>query len=205
MEKYKISETQKITRDTYEKNLDTYISGTPQEVNGEFKEQIDHALSYLENGARILELGSGTGRDADYIESKGYFVTRTDVVQSFIDYQKTLGKQILYFDAISDRLPQKFDAVFALAVFLHFTKEECSRALDTCVSHINEKGLIVLRMKTGEGEEYSSSKMGAQRYFKYWNAYELEEMVLSKKCTIIQTFHTTDMLWFCIIAQYKMN
>ena len=81
-----------ITLKTYEDGTQKYIDDTRSEVIGEFKTHIDNALAKINKNANILEIGTATGRDADYIESKGYTVTRTDIVEGFLDYQRQQDK-----------------------------------------------------------------------------------------------------------------
>ncbi|MBS0653984.1 MAG: hypothetical protein JSR39_10735, partial [Verrucomicrobia bacterium] len=62
------------TLKAYENGVDAYVSGTPSEVGGIFKEWIDKTLSLLPKGAKIFEVGSAFGRDARYMESLGFSV-----------------------------------------------------------------------------------------------------------------------------------
>ena len=59
------------TIDTYNTKLDQYIAKTNPVIDGILKEWIDLMLSKNNNQSSILEIGSGTGKDADYIESNG--------------------------------------------------------------------------------------------------------------------------------------
>lgn len=44
-------------------------------------------------GGTVLEIGSGPGFDADYIETLGVRVDRTDVTRAFLDLQAARGKE----------------------------------------------------------------------------------------------------------------
>lgn len=201
MDEQEASESQRVTLKTYEKNFDKYLKDTPQVLVGEFKEYMDFVLTKLNSDDSILELGSGTGRDADYIESKGFHVFRTELANSFIEYQKSRGKEVARFNAIDGDLGIEFDMVLALAVFLHFTETEFLQAIQNTRRHLTAGGLLILRMKTGEGEEYSYHKMGGMRYFKYWNVDRLASALTQNDFTIEDVRQTQDGKWIHVIAR----
>ncbi len=193
-------ENQTITLKTYEDGTQKYIDDTRSEVTGEFKTYIDAALAKINKNADILEIGTATGRDADYIESKGYTVTRTDIVEGFLDYQRQQGKTIEKFDAINGNLNRQFDLILALAVFHHFTENQFLKALQNTKQHLKPGGYFALSLKQGTGEKYSNEKMENPRYFLYWTPEKLET-VLSQNGFIIDTLEeTVDGKWLQCIA-----
>jgi hypothetical protein len=85
------SENNKKTLDAYESGLDEYLAAMIPSVQGAVKSWIDAGLALLPKHAHILEIGSAHGRDADYIESCGYAIDRTDAAQSFVNYMISRG------------------------------------------------------------------------------------------------------------------
>ncbi len=73
-----------ITLQSYEQGVSEYISGTAAETNGSIKAWIDNFLDLLPLNAHIIEIGSAFGRDAQYIESCGFSVKRTDATIGFV-------------------------------------------------------------------------------------------------------------------------
>jgi len=69
------------TIDTYKSKFNEYVQGTTKAVSGDAKKWIDDSLEGLDHSTTILELGSGFGRDADYISSCGYTVKCSDVLK----------------------------------------------------------------------------------------------------------------------------
>jgi GNAT superfamily N-acetyltransferase len=67
-----------VTLQSYESQINAYIEKTPPQVEGVFKRWIDATLTRVQQDAHIIEIGSAFGRDAAYIESKGFTVERTD-------------------------------------------------------------------------------------------------------------------------------
>ena len=77
----------------YETSVQKYIDGTPSVVDGHVKTWIDETLALVPQNARILEIGTATGRDADYIEAQGYYVERTDATKAFVALQREQGHE----------------------------------------------------------------------------------------------------------------
>lgn len=120
---------QDITLATYEVEVQKYIDRTPSIISDGFKAYIDLFLSKIPLTADILEIGCATGRDADYIETPGYRVTRTDIVEAFILYQRRLGREIESYSAIDGDMARSFDLIIATAVFLHFSDTQFRAAV----------------------------------------------------------------------------
>jgi len=55
---------------------------------------IDPLDERLRPGASILEIGSGTGRDALELERRGYRVRRTDAALSFVEMMRADGFEV---------------------------------------------------------------------------------------------------------------
>ncbi len=183
---------QDITIETYEKMVESYVEGTVPFIDGQYKEHLDTSLSSIEKDAEILEVGSANGRDADYIENLGYHVTRTDIVNGFIEYQKSRGKDVSKFDVITGSMDHKYDMVLASAVFLHFNQEQFDQAIDNVIRHLKDGGYFSMTMKHGEGEEFSDEKVGHPRYFRYVKPAQLKCALESKGFTVHEISVTED-------------
>jgi SAM-dependent methyltransferase len=79
-----VSSDNTLTFNSYNDEFQTYVDRTTDEVTGSIKEFIDAFLENFDKDATILEIGSGTGRDADYVERLGYRVLRTDAAEDFV-------------------------------------------------------------------------------------------------------------------------
>ncbi len=177
----------KVTLDAYENGLDGYINNTFSVASGFMNEHLERALSKIKKDADILEIGSGPGRDANYIETLSYKILRTDAATSFVEYLKSQGKEVLQYDAIAGGLHKQFDLIFATAVFLHFTEAQFVQALKNTHRHLREKGYFALTLKIGEGEEYKTAKMSDQRFFKYWKETKVCELLKDNGFETINT------------------
>lgn len=169
-----------------------YLTSHPHLVNHEVMEPVkgwlDRVLARVPRGGRVLELGSALGRDADYIESHGYSVERTDAVQTFVNYLQKQGHSARLLDVVHDELGGPYDMVFANAVLLHLTNEETQAALHKARNSLSEDGILAFSVKPGEGEEWSESKMGVARYYNYWTAEGLGGLLINEGYQIIDLF-----------------
>jgi SAM-dependent methyltransferase len=165
------------TLDTYNAAATAYIDNTPAEVSGEVKKWIDKTLAMVDKSGKIIEIGSAFGRDADYIESKGYTVERTDGAQSFVDILVQKGHSATRFDILNDAFSKKYDLVFANAVLLHFPPEEFRNILKKVKEALTSQGVLAfsMKVKVDRDEEWTNEKVGAPRYFRYWTLDNLKE------------------------------
>lgn len=116
----------------------------------------------------VLELGSGTGRDAAELERLGVEVVRTDATPAFVDAFRAAGQDARRLDARHDDLGGPYAGVVALATLLHLTRTECQAFLHRAVRAVVVGGQLACTLKEGDGEAWSDAKLGLPRYFVYW-------------------------------------
>lgn len=167
------------TLQSYEAHVQEYIDGTPQEVSGHVKEWLDRALSLVPKDGHVLELGSAFGRDAIYVEQQGYQVQRTDATQGFVDLLNNQGHDARLLNAITGDFGSGWNLIFANAVLLHFTPEETEVVLKKAHESLAENGIFAFTVKQGEGSGWSEEKLGAPRYFNYWDTESLQSLLTS--------------------------
>ena len=177
-------ENQKTLR-AYESGIDAYNAAKIPEVIGSVKERVDASLAMIPNAGRVLEIGSAHGRDADYIESKGFIIDRTDAAESFVEYMRSNGKEARLLDALTDSFGTNYDMIYANAVLLHFAPEQSLKVIQKAYESLNNNGLLAFSVKIGNGSEWSSSKLNAPRYFNYWAENDLREIISKTSFEIV--------------------
>lgn len=131
-------------------------------------------LDYLDDVAervgrgRVLEMGSGPGHDADYLESHGLQVVRTDATAAFVEMLRGAGHDARVLDVRVDDLGGPYDAVMANAVLLHLTRPEFVEVLRRARGAVRDGGLLAVTLKEGDGSAWSDAKLGLPRHFTYW-------------------------------------
>jgi 2-polyprenyl-3-methyl-5-hydroxy-6-metoxy-1,4-benzoquinol methylase len=106
----------------------------------------------LPKGGTVLEVGSGTGRDADVIESLGAVVRRTDATQAFLDLMAERGKQADLLNVVTDYLGGPYDGVLAMGVLIHVDREQTDAVLRKISAALKPGGAFLVAMRRGEGE-----------------------------------------------------
>jgi cyclopropane fatty-acyl-phospholipid synthase-like methyltransferase len=98
--------------------------------------KIQKAISmYLIGSKKVLEIGCGSGRDADYMTNNGFDVTALDGSEEMLksaesNYPRLKGKLIKAI--LPDEFPSfdtKFDAAYSIATLMHFNKLEINKIL----------------------------------------------------------------------------
>lgn len=116
----------------------------------------------------VLEIGSGPGRDADYLEGRGVQVIRTDATPAFVDLLRDAGHDARLLDARTDPLGGPYQAIFANAVLLHLSRDQFEDLLRRARGAAAPRGVLAFTLKEGDGEAWSEHKLGVPRHFTYW-------------------------------------
>lgn len=166
------------TIETYNEKVEHYIEGSPKDVSPTMGAWMTESLESLPEGARVVELGSAFGRDAEYLSAQGFDVVVTDAAEGFFPALEEKGFSPRRLDAVKDDVFPYSDAYLANAVLLHFSKPEATRVMEKVAKSLPETGVFAFSLKKGEGEEWSSEKVGSPRFFSYWKPEEVEVAAL---------------------------
>lgn len=116
----------------------------------------------------VLEIGSGPGRDADYLESLGVRVIRTDATPAFVTRLRETGHDARLVDVRTDPLGGPYQGIFANAVLLHLSRDQFEYVLRRARAAIVPDGVLAFTLKEGDSEAWSEHKLGLPRHFTYW-------------------------------------
>ena len=163
-----MSRENRETLDAYNAKVQQYVDGTGGVTDGYLQEVIDSVLVGLPKTAAILEIGSAFGREAKYLQSKGYHPDLTDGSTGFVQYLNDHGMQTSLLDVVNQPIEKKYDVVFAFAVLLHFTDEDFTKAVTNVRDALKQNGVFVFSLLRGEGERWTEDKLDVPRYFRYW-------------------------------------
>ena len=169
MPKNRSSSDDKATLRFYAEKAETYVASCP----GGATPHLEGFLKRLTPGARILELGCGSGRDAEAMIKAGFDVEPTDGTPEIVREaeERLLRKvRVMRFDELDAH--EEYDAVWANASLLHVPR--------TALPHV--LGLIHKALKPG-GLHFASFKAGGLegrddhgRYFNYLERAEVLEL-----------------------------
>jgi SAM-dependent methyltransferase len=165
------------TLQTYEQYAERYIAASLPVVSAEWGVLLDALVARLLAGSRVLEIGTGPGLEAAYLEARGLVVDRTDATAAFVERLREQGHAARLLDVRSGDLGGPYDAVLANAVLLHLDRAEFAAALRACASATRTGGLLAVTLKEGDGESWSTAKLHAPRWFVYWREDALRDLL----------------------------
>lgn len=198
-----MSDTNERTVAAYNAHVQGYVDNTPHEISRTAREWLDTSLDGLSHDARILEIGSGFGHDAAYIEQKGYSVERTDVTLGFVDLLRSQGHDARQLNVLTDEISGSYDLVIADAVFHHLKHEEAATASRNVLGALGIGGRFAVSLRVGLPEGWSDEKLGVPRYFTHWERPGIEEVIKGAGFTSIVATdgHKVNFPWLHLIAQ----
>jgi 2-polyprenyl-3-methyl-5-hydroxy-6-metoxy-1,4-benzoquinol methylase len=128
----------------------------------------------LPSHGRVLDIGSGPGWDADFLEALGLNVHRTDVTASFRDFQIERGKQCDALDVLRDEIPETYDGILMLCVLQHFERSEVDAVLQKLAVALKPGGAMLLSCPLGDDEIWQHTSSGDYRVVR-WSSAMLDE------------------------------
>ncbi len=174
----------RVTVGAYDAYADEYAAGTsaiPEEVFDNLTRFVDAVGAE----GRVLEIGSGPGRDALELEGFGLSVRRTDISPGFVDHLRAAGYVADQVDPLTDDLADPlrgapYDGVWANASLLHARREVLPVVLERLAAVTRPGGALHLTLKEGDGSRWSvHGHVGAPRYFTFWREEPLREHLTS--------------------------
>lgn len=138
--------------------------------------EIDFFSAALGHTGRVLEIGSGGGRDALSLEQRGLSIRRTDVAPGFVELLRDNGFEADLLDPLTDDLadPQRpdalYDGVWACACLIHVARDDLVTVLTRLAAATRVGGQLHASVRDGDGEEVSfHGETPARRYVEtYW-------------------------------------
>lgn len=140
------------TLDFYNSMAADFVQGT---IHADVESLRQSFLKYLPQGAAILDLGCGSGRDSKYFLDKGYNVTAVDGSAELCKMASAfIGREVaqITFDKLEDN--QMFDGVWACASLLHVPYAQLPSIFSRISRALKPGGYLYVSFKYGtfEGE-----------------------------------------------------
>jgi 2-polyprenyl-3-methyl-5-hydroxy-6-metoxy-1,4-benzoquinol methylase len=170
------------TIETYDKYAQLYDEEVIDFWNNFPKTFIDKFVTSLP-GKRVLNLGSGSGRDALLLREHGLEVVCLDASKSMIEMTTKLGfeSHLATFSELSklDFPADSFDGVWAYTSLIHIPKEEAEEVIKQAQTLLKPKGAFVFGAIQGDtaGMVERETMPGTTRYFKNYNNDELRQFI----------------------------
>jgi SAM-dependent methyltransferase len=165
---------------SYDRDAAAYVARTAT-VPDSVRAALERLADRLGPDARVLEIGSGGGRDARLMEQLGLVVRRTDVTPAFVALLREQGHACDPLDPLVDDLASPdgpYDAVWANASLLHVARDDLPTVLGRLAAVTRPGGLLLMSLKEGDGDCWSThGTISGPRHFTYWRAADAKAVV----------------------------
>ena len=147
-------------------------------------QEIDAFVTRLSGTGRVLEIGSGGGRDALEFEKRGIKVRRTDIAQGFVDLLRNSGFEADQLDPLTDDLADPrysgtlYDGIWACACLIHVARQDFGMVVRRLAAATRTGGPLHVSVREGDGEDHSSQS-GADEPRHYVETYWREPALRS--------------------------
>lgn len=156
----------------YDEEVIDFWNKFPKSFLDAFTEQIP--------GNRILNLGSGSGRDAVLLRDYELEVICVDASSEMIDMTKRMGfeSQLADFSQLDFPLGS-FDGVWAYTSLIHIPKDEARQVIAKIRKLLKPSGIFAIGVIEGDSAGMVERKTmpGTSRYFKNYSSKELRELI----------------------------
>lgn len=144
----------------YEANARAFIAATRDVDMSAIQRRFVTALPILEgNPARILDAGSGSGRDALAFRLLGHKVEAFDISPAMVaatrEHAGVPVREIRFENFAWDH---QFDGIWACASLLHVAAADLPRVVNRLATHLGQGGALYLSFKLGAGERFTDGR-----------------------------------------------
>lgn len=173
------------TIDTYNRTAQEYDTETTDFWNL-FPHTIIDTFAEKTQG-RVLDVGSGPGRDGLILKEKGLDVICLDASEAMVALSTSRGLTSVVGDFLE--LPfsdETFGGVWAYTALLHIPKRDIDTALSEIARVLAKGGTFGLGLIEGDTELYrKSSDIKSPRWFSYYRKEEIERLLQRHRFTIL--------------------
>ncbi len=174
--------TKRVTVDSYDASARDYVTEV-NPMSDQVTAALDRFVAALPHGARVLEVGSGSGRHATELEGRGVSVRPTDITPGFVRLLRAAGHDADVVDPLTDDLADPardapYDGVWASASLLHVRREDLPDVLARLAGVTRADGVLHLAVKEGDGARFSThGSVAGPRHFTFWRVEQLRQVL----------------------------
>lgn len=190
----------------YESNAERYAAET---FSANMSKQYQRFLPLLKNGGKILDVGSGSGRDACYFQKQGYQVTALEPSKNLCrEIRKVFSGEIMCSDIQNYQPAERYDGIWACASLIHLQEEEVLQFFEKIDQYLNDNGIIYISGKNG----ISTGEVEDGRFFLEFTDQLVEKILtVNKQLKLEQLWYTEDVSgrrgfrWLNVVLRLRRN
>ncbi|QSX07824.1 class I SAM-dependent methyltransferase [Alkalibacter rhizosphaerae] len=134
--------------DYYNENAKEFIRSTFQ---ADMRELLEQFAAYLPPGARVLDVGCGSGRDCLWFQSQGFDVYAHDASDVLVDHcQEFLGERVICATFEEYQTDLSFDGIWACSSLLHVQRKDLPGILTKYAGFLKPGGAFFMSFKRRE-------------------------------------------------------
>lgn len=164
-------------------------------------------IRLLPKQARVLDLGSGTGRDSRFLFERSFRVVGIDFSKNMIQEAKKINPLIDYRMMDLERIKfgkNSFNGIWANASLHHIPKVHLKKIIKNIYNILKDGGIFFIKIKSGAGEGIRENKKfnkQLKRYFAFYSIKELTDLLGAAKFNIIFKKISKNKEWIDIFAR----
>jgi SAM-dependent methyltransferase len=191
-----MKDPKRIVAEGYDRIAERYAAWTGAAWTGPRAHYASLLWQRLPAGAKVLELGCGTGVPATRELARRFAVTGVDSSARSIALARrnVPGAAFRHADMASLELPAaSFDAVVAFYSIIHVPRHEHSRLLRDIASWLRPGGLLVATMGAGATEDgYEEDWHGAPMYWSHYDSAINMDLVRQARLDLLEATELID-------------
>ena len=176
-------------RDFYQ---DNYLDYHRRTFNVDPSSFLKPLINCLPDGALILDVGCGSGRDMLWLAQQGFHVIGLDRSLQLAELAKANSSApviVADFEAF-DFSRFSADAVILIGALVHLSPESFNAAFQNIAAAVKNGGYILLTLKEGKGSKIDVNG----RVFFYWDAEILDEYFIGSGMHRIEFFRQVSLV-----------
>ena len=190
----------------YESNAERYAEET---FSADMSEQYQRFLPLLKKGAKILDVGSGSGRDVCYFQKQGYQVTALEPSKNLCrEIRKVFPGEIVCSDIQNYRSTERYDGIWACASLIHLQEEEILCFFKKIDMYLNNNGIVYASGKSG----ISTGEVADGRFSLEFTEQLVEKILtVNKQLKLEQLWYSEDVSgrqgfrWLSVVLRLRRN
>jgi SAM-dependent methyltransferase len=167
------------TIDTY--NASAVVLAKKYDEQGVMIKDIDYVFSLIKkSNPVVLEIGCGSGRDAQEIIKRTNHYTGVDVSKNLLLIAKEKVPQATFIneDIETFKFPNSIDIVFGFASLLHVSKDSLKNILINAYNALNDDGVVYISLKYADTYvEYLKKDEYGERVFYLYSPKDIQEII----------------------------
>ena len=166
-------------------------------------------LKYIPEQGSVLDIGFGSGRDLSFLKDNDYEIWGIDPSKKFLKHiqQKfPTIKEHFFLESIpfiktSLNVNKQFNAVIAIAMWMHLKHDQYEDVVESIVSVLNDTSTVIISYSEG-------SRIDDERYFEDVDLDYITKLFTSKGFTLIEivknkdSFKRDNLIWNTVIYKH---